>query len=97
MTPTGLSSEAWRFGPDWPGKRCGARGKRTGLPCRNPAMPNGRCRIHGGLSPGAPKGTSNGNYRHGQFTQESVAIKREEMTRVRELTRLARQIGMIED
>jgi hypothetical protein len=32
--------------------RCGARSKRTGCPCRAPAMPNGRCRMHGGLSTG---------------------------------------------
>src|SRR5215510_14897946 len=31
--------------------RCGARAKtRGGKPCRAPAMPNGRCRLHGGLS-----------------------------------------------
>src|SRR5215813_3224426 len=31
--------------------RCGAR-TRAGCPCRQPAMPNGRCRLHGGLSTG---------------------------------------------
>jgi hypothetical protein len=31
--------------------RCGAR-TRTGAPCRSPAMPNGRCRMHGGKSTG---------------------------------------------
>ena len=52
--------------------RCGAR-TRSGSPCRSPAMPNGRCRMHGGLSPGAPKGERNGNYRHGRFTSEAIA------------------------
>jgi hypothetical protein len=32
--------------------RCGARRKRTGAPCRAPAMPNGRCHMHGGASTG---------------------------------------------
>src|SRR5258708_21360795 len=32
--------------------RCGARSKRTGLPCRAAAMPNGRCKVHGGKSTG---------------------------------------------
>ncbi|WP_273218248.1 HGGxSTG domain-containing protein [Hyphomicrobium zavarzinii] len=32
-------------------QRCGAR-TRTGRPCRAPAWPNGRCRMHGGLSTG---------------------------------------------
>ena len=34
--------------------RCGAKTRR-GTPCRAPAMPNGRCRMHGGSSPGAPR------------------------------------------
>ena len=33
--------------------RCGATCKRTGQPCRGAAMPNGRCRMHGGGSTGA--------------------------------------------
>ena len=32
--------------------RCGARRKRSGEPCRAPAMPNGRCHKHGGASTG---------------------------------------------
>jgi hypothetical protein len=32
--------------------RCGARTRRTGCPCRAPAMRNGRCRLHGGKSTG---------------------------------------------
>ena len=32
--------------------RCGAYARRTGLPCQKPAMPNGRCRLHGGASTG---------------------------------------------
>jgi hypothetical protein len=28
--------------------RCGARSKRTVKPCRAAAMPNGRCKVHGG-------------------------------------------------
>lgn len=34
--------------------RCGAHCRTTGLPCRNPAMANGRCRMHGGKSTGRP-------------------------------------------
>jgi hypothetical protein len=32
-------------------KRCGARNRRGGA-CGSPAMANGRCRLHGGLSTG---------------------------------------------
>jgi hypothetical protein len=37
-------------------KRCGAKTRR-GTSCNGMAMPNGRCRMHGGTSPGAPKVT----------------------------------------
>jgi len=39
--------------------RCGARNRR-GSPCQCPAMRNGRCRLHGGLSTG---GEDLGGYR----------------------------------
>jgi hypothetical protein len=39
-------------------------------------MANGRCRMHGGNSPGAPKGKANGNYRHGHYTLEAVAERK---------------------
>ena len=43
----------WRFGPDWPGQRCGAKTRR-GAACLRPAnKKNGRCRLHGGASTGA--------------------------------------------
>ncbi|MGZ8285363.1 MAG: HGGxSTG domain-containing protein [Allosphingosinicella sp.] len=43
--------------------RCRARTRR-GTECRSPGMPNGRCRLHGGKSPGAPKGNKNA-WKHG--------------------------------
>jgi hypothetical protein len=55
--------------------RCGAK-TRSGEPCRSPAMPNGRCRMHGGVSPGAPTGARNGNYKHGRFTQAAIRERR---------------------
>lgn len=39
-------------------KHCGAK-TRAGGRCKAPAMANGRCRVHGGSSTGAPKGTRN--------------------------------------
>ena len=55
--------------------RCGAK-TRSGSPCQSPAMRNGRCRMHGGCSPGAPKGERNGNYSHGRFTNEAIEGRR---------------------
>lgn len=37
---------------------CGAK-TRSGLPCRNRPMKNGRCRMHGGKSTGPPQGNKN--------------------------------------
>src|SRR5262249_38967418 len=56
-------------------QRCGAR-TRSGIPCRSPAMANGRCRMHGGLSPGAPKGNRNA-FKHGRYTADAIANRRE--------------------
>jgi len=60
--------------------RCGAH-TRTGGCCRQPAMKNGRCRMHGGLSTG-PR-TAEGRARcaaarriHGFYSAEMVALRR---------------------
>ena len=45
---------------------CGAKTKRTGNPCRQPAMRNGRCRLHGGKT---PRGVASANFKHGRFSQ----------------------------
>jgi hypothetical protein len=68
-------------------RRCGAK-TRFGTPCRRPAMRNGRCRLHGGLSTG-PK-TSEGRHRirlallkHGRYTKQA----KQERLQWRELVR----------
>jgi hypothetical protein len=53
-------------------RRCGAR-TRAGTPCQRPAIRNRRrCRLHGGLSPGAPRGPQNGNFKNGDWTAEAI-------------------------
>ena len=37
---------------------CGAKTK-AGTPCKNRALKNGRCKLHGGLSPGGAEGNTN--------------------------------------
>ena len=52
--------------------RCCAR-TRAGGSCLCPAIRGRRrCRIHGGLSPGGPHGTRNGNYTSGEWTREAL-------------------------
>jgi uncharacterized protein YjcR len=55
--------------------KCRAR-TRSGQPCQAPAMSNGRCRMQGGMSPGAPKGNKNA-FKHGRYTAEAIARRRE--------------------
>jgi len=71
--------------------RCGAK-TRSRSPCRAPAMPNGRCRMHGGASPGAPRGKANGNYKHGRFTAEAIESRRGLTALIRALRRAAEQV-----
>ncbi len=40
-------------------------------------MANGRCRMHGGKSTGAPIGKANANYKHGKRTLEKINQRRE--------------------
>jgi hypothetical protein len=49
--PLGRLRNGNRSGDPRAAPRCGAR-NRAGLPCRAPAMTNGRCRSHGGKSTG---------------------------------------------
>ncbi|MFP6704445.1 MAG: HGGxSTG domain-containing protein [Alphaproteobacteria bacterium] len=46
------ASLATRFGPSWPGHRCGAKTWAGGA-CQNPAIKGrSRCKLHGGKSAG---------------------------------------------
>jgi hypothetical protein len=50
---------------------------RARTECQCPAIKGRmRCRLHGGRSPGAPKGRANGNYISGDFTAEAVEERR---------------------
>ena len=55
--------------------RCTATSKRTGNPCRAPAVTGWKvCRFHGARG-GAPTGERHGNYRHGEYTKEAQATR----------------------
>jgi hypothetical protein len=70
--------------------RCGAKTRRATC-CQCPAMPNGRCRLHGGLSTGplTPEGIERirrAVTKHGRYTQAA----KEQRRQVRNLLREAR-------
>ena len=80
----------WRFGPNWPGQRCGAK-TRSGSPCKRPAnKQKGRCRLHGGAATG-PK-TNEGkaiiarsNTKHGHYTKDKLAERKRQAMITKEL------------
>lgn len=56
--------------------RCQAQRKHGRGPCDAKAVRGKRvCRVHGGSSPGAPKGDRNGRFRHGGDTKEAIALR----------------------
>ena len=63
-------------------RRCGAK-TRKGTSCMNWAMSNGRCRMHGGKSTGAPKGNQNA-FKHGIRSQAYTKQHKEMMGFLRE-------------
>ena len=66
---------ATRFGPDWPGRRCGAK-TRSGGTCQNPAIKGrSRCKLHGGLSTGprTPEGKARSIAAHTKHGRRSKA------------------------
>jgi hypothetical protein len=74
--------------------RCGAL-TRHRAPCHQPAMSNGRCRLHGGKSTG-PR-TREGRERirsantvHGRYSAEAVERRRRGRALIREMVRLCR-------
>ena len=89
------SPTRWQFGPDWPGRRCGAKTRR-GTACLKPALSGrNRCQLHGGKSTGV-KGERNGNYRHGRYTKEAIANRQAANARVRGLIREAKALGLLD-
>jgi hypothetical protein len=96
---TRLPGRGWLKNGNRPGNpdnapRCGAK-TRAGAPCRAAAMPNGRCRMHGGPSTG-PR-TEEGKARirasrtkHGRFTQAAIASRRETRAIIRTIREMFR-------
>lgn len=72
--------EGWLKNGNPPGdlaeaRRCGAK-RRDGGSCRGPAMKNGRCRMHGGVSTGprTPEGLARSrraNWKHGACSADA--------------------------
>ena len=90
----------WRFGPDWPGQRCGARTRR-GTKCQRPAnKKNGRGRLHGGASTGATSEAGlqkihAANLRHGFRSRDFLEKRKRIWAQLREIERQMRADGTL--
>ena len=62
--------------------RCGAK-TRLKSKCKGLPMINGRCRMHGGASTGAPLGNSNA-LKHGYYTKAEKRKRKENADFIRE-------------
>ena len=66
-------------------RECGAKARTNGhKPCRQPAMANGRCRLHGGLTRNTGAKTEEGklrqkmaSWKHGMRSKEAIQEARE--------------------
>jgi hypothetical protein len=77
--------------------RCGAH-TRCGGSCRQPAMPNGRCRMHGGLSTGprTPDGLArsrHARWKHGARSAQVRTLLREARLQSRRTRALCARLG----
>ncbi len=72
--------------------KCGAKTNAGGT-CQRPGMPNGRCHVHGGKSPGGPL-TAGG--RHSKFLPIRLAARFEEARRDPELISLSAEVALID-
>ena len=92
-----LKGIPWRFGPNWPGKRCEAK-TRKGTPCQRPAkLPVGRCRIHGDASTG-PRTEAGlvrvvaAHTKHGRYTKIKKTKAKARAQRVRKIWKELKEI-----
>jgi hypothetical protein len=77
---------------------CGAKARTNfNKPCRQPAMANGRCRLHGGKSTGprtekGRKRMKEANTKHGLYSAEMIQARRHARDLIRETREINRGV-----
>ena len=74
--------------------RCFAKTRRGTLCQTLPVTGRKRCRMHGGTNNGARKGSQNA-FKHGRYTRETIANRKETMMLIRQFKALLREISLI--
>ena len=75
--------------------QCGAK-TRSGAPCRSKAMPNGRCRMHGGKS---LSGAAVNTFKHGRYSKHlptRLAARYQEALADQEILSLHEDIALLD-
>ena len=87
-----MSDHARNIGPMLASPRCGAK-TRSGGACRSPAVHGKkRCRLHGGApGSGAPRPNRNAR-KHGRFTRDAIAERRQIQTLLGEARKLLEEM-----
>jgi hypothetical protein len=87
-----LSDHISNSGPMLASRRCGAK-TRPGGTCRSPAVRGKkRCRMHGGAQgSGAPRSNQNAR-KHGLFTRDAIAERRQIQTLLGEARKLLEEM-----
>jgi hypothetical protein len=82
-------------------KRCGAKTRR-GTACQCPAMKNGRCRLHGGLSTG-PKTAAGieairrARTKHGYYSKAAIEERQQSRAEMRALRQTLAYLDKLSD
>lgn len=71
----------WRGLPHEAKYLCGAYARSTGEPCKQFAMKNGRCYLHGGKSTGAKQP----RVKHGLYTKEAIELRKKYAELIRQV------------
>jgi hypothetical protein len=75
--------------------QCGAK-TRTGQPCKTPAMPNGRCRMHGGKHPGGVAAARFKDGRHSKYLPARLSSKYAEAMADSALLELRAEVALVD-
>jgi hypothetical protein len=89
-----VSEEGQSYPPQFLGIALYGEKTKNGLPCKAPAMTNGKCRWHGGRNRGAPRGNKNA-LKHGYYTAEAIKKRRCEREIIKLSTFFKRVCGLI--
>lgn len=75
--------------------QCGAK-TRTGQPCKTPAMPNGRCRMHGGKHPGGIAAARFKDGRHSKYLPARLSGRYAEAMADSALLELRAEVALVD-